>query len=490
MIKTRILVLVLFIFILSLTNALNHPQQQRHNNQQHQHHNDIRYFKYYQNHRLGSPIHHLNVNLTSRDRVSSLYALDPPPPLQEKNKSNNKIILIMAYKRIDEFRQCLHSLMAANHSHGYHLVVTQSVNNADGNVNVSYYERMVQLLHQRDITSHFKSITHITTPSTCSAPYGNAYHAFRNLVHGFVYTIKSFPYLDSLIVFEEDTLVSKDIFEFFKICRKKINNDKGETIKFATSAYFLHTTHPQYDWRLDKPIKRKSIKNEMSLSLLKPKEIVKVKLQGQIEFKVLAWMIHKSAIKTIIHDFKSIEDWVFNNGEESIINNQDSIKPDILIDNCNCWNHDRYLEYRFRSSYFLGSQSPRCTHTTGNGLSNPGDDYGFPVNQIYTNNTEFYQSSNSVDGEKGWWTRAKEYLPQLECPNRLDCYLSKKGDPSDGMKCGSVTMSTCLNIWRLQCNPCSGRDPSFYSSQCNEKYQQCCLNGTSCTVSSPFMIDI
>ncbi|KYQ90970.1 hypothetical protein DLAC_07857 [Tieghemostelium lacteum] len=387
----------------------------------------------------------------------------------------------MAFKRVEDFKLSLDSLIKANYSQDYHLVITQSISLGDR----SHYIKLHDFINNVDIKNKFKSITHIETESKSSLPFGNAYHAFKNMVRGMVYVWEKFSALDSLIIIEEDIVVSEDIFEFFEKSRNIINQDPSNSIRLATSAYFLHTTHSYYDWRLDKPIKRKTIRNELSLSLLNPKQIDQVKLQGEIEFKVLAWMLHKSIAKTIIDDFnQQIQPWVLENGENIIENKPFTPKPEILKNNCDCWNHDRYLELRFRDFYFLGSQSPRCNHVPsgGVGLSHPGEDYGFPLNENYTSSDEFYIGVVN-DGEKGIWGLVKEYLPDVECPNRIDC-----NHFSTGNKCGSIYNSTCLNIWNLECIPCSGRKVETFQPICNEKFPQCC-DGV-CNATSPFFINI
>ncbi|GAM21827.1 hypothetical protein SAMD00019534_050020, partial [Acytostelium subglobosum LB1] len=390
---------------------------------------------------------------------------------------DNKVILVMAYKRMDDFKRCLDSMMQANQSNQYHLVVTQSIPLDNDR---RHYDRMTTMLNDQAMP-YFKSVRHIETPSTSNHTYGNAYNAFKNLVRGLNYTLRAFPALDSLIIVEEDVDVSKDIFEFFERSRQLINEDAS--VRFATSAFFLHTRHPQYDWRVDKPIKRKSIRNQLSLDLMRPQELITVTLQGQIEFKVLAWMAHRSACKQMITDFYDIEGWVLKHGDHVVENKPNTPKPPVLLEHCDCWNHDRYLELRFKGKKFIGSQSPRCNHvaTDGAGLSGVEDDYGFPVNQIYTRRDQFYMTY--IKGEKGIWQQLKEHLPSVECPNRVDCY-----SPSTGQKCGSVRVSTCLNIWGFECVPCSGRTAATLEPQCREKYPDCC--GSKCDTKSPFMISL
>jgi len=396
------------------------------------------------------------------------------------DSSNNvKVIIIMAFKRVNDFKECLKSIMSANHYQDYHLIITQSVSIGDK----SYFNKIDEIL-QGDVKESFKSISHIETDSSTTLPYGNAYFAFKNLIRGLEFAFKVFPNLLTPIVFEEDVEVSKDIFEFFDKSSEIINSNSKE-IKFATSAFFLHTTHPQYDWRLDKPIKRKSVRNDLSLSLLKPNQLVKVKFNSQVEFKVLSWMLHKSAAHQLIKDFKDIEKWVIdNNYEDKIENKVNTPKPDLLIKNSDSWNHDRYLELRFKDQYFIGSQSPRCNHVPvgGYGLSSVIDDYGFPVNEKYTKKNEFSMDL-IIHGDKGIWGTLKEYLPSFECPNRINCYNNQTNT-----KCGSVYVSTCLNIYGLECVPCSGRPASSLEPICHQRYTSCCQD--NCTAHSPFFISI
>ncbi|EFA74582.1 hypothetical protein PPL_11550 [Heterostelium album PN500] len=416
-----------------------------------------------------------NIDIINKDSIKYINE-NEKVEVFKNNNNNNKVILIMIYKRIDDFVKCLQSIHQSNNSNQYHLIITQSIPTDN---NREYYDRVEQLvdLHK----PNFQSIQHIETKSTSNQTYGNAYNAFRNLIHGLNYTLRSFPNLDSLIIFEEDIEVSKDLFEFFEKSRELINSDA--TIRFATSAFFLHTTHPQYDWRVDKPIKRKSIRNQLSLDLLNPNELVKVKLQGQIEFKVLAWMAHHSICRQMISDFYEIEDWVFKNGEHLVENKPNTPKPKLLLDHCDCWNHDRYLELRFKGLNFIGSQSPRCNHIpqSGAGLSNVEDDYGFPVNQIYVTKDKFYITE--IKGNPGVWGLMKQYLPKMECPNRVDCY-----SPDTSEKCGSVRVSTCLNVWGLECVPCSGRNAATLEPECRKKYPKCC--GNQCKTKSPFFLSI
>eukprot|EP01133_Synstelium_polycarpum_P017268 gene17268-20593_t len=308
------------------------------------------------------------------------------------SKDSNKVILIMAYKRIDDFDDCLVSLATANLSAQYHVIVTQSMPPSG---DTSFYEHADEIIGRE--RSRFKSITHISTQSTSPLPYGNAYHAFRNLARGISYAYKAFPKLDSLIIVEEDVEVSKDIFEFFEASRDIMATDTS--VRLAT------------------------IRNELSLSLLDPKSLVKVRLQGEIEFKVLAWMMHPSIATQMLNDFYQIEDWVFIKGEDIIENKPGTPKPEVLQKNSDSWNHDRYLELRFRELSFIGSAFPRCNHMTGAGLSNPGDDYGFPVCPHYIAKHEFTQTS--IRGEKSVWGVLKDYLPRMECPNHVAPALAR-----------------------------------------------------------------
>eukprot|EP01132_Coremiostelium_polycephalum_P002474 gene2474-3061_t len=395
----------------------------------------------------------------------------------------------MTYKRIDDFEDTIKSVIAANQSNQYNIVITQTIPTYTTDDKVDYYNEIEKVVLKYKLTDHFKSIHHISTPSASKLQYGNAFHSFRNLVHGIHYCYQVFPQLDSLIVMEEDIVVSNDIFEFFEASRHLINQSLSSSsgtrnITFATSAFFLHTTHPQYNWKLDKPIKRKSIRNQVSLALLNPRELINVRFQGEIEFKVLAWMLHKSVAKVIIDDFLSIEEWVKENDEHKIENTPNSKKPDLLYQNCNCWNHDRYLELRFKENWFIGSQSPRVSHIPrgGYGLSNPGSDYGFPVNEHYTRKDQF-TSDSEINGKKGLWSILKDHLPSMECPNRVNCYSNSTGE-----MCGSVYVSTCLNIWGLECVPCSGRQPNTLDPTCMEKYPKCC--GDKCNAHSPFFLTL
>ncbi|KAF2076791.1 hypothetical protein CYY_001917 [Polysphondylium violaceum] len=413
----------------------------------------------------------------------------PTPTILKENEgtiidsSNDvKVIIIMAFKRVNDFKECLKSIVSANHYQDYHLIITQSVAMGD-KTHFNQIDQVVQSMID-DGSSAFKSISHIETDSSTTLPYGNAYFAFKNLIKGLEYSFKVFPNVQTPIVFEEDVEVSKDIFEFFEKSSEIIKSNSKE-IKFATSAFFLHTTHPQYDWRLDKPIKRKSVRNDLSLSLLNPNQLVQVKFNGQVEFKVLSWMLHKSAAHQMIKDFKEIQQWVIDNKyQDKIENKVNTPKPDLLIKNSDSWNHDRYLELRFKDLYFIGSQSPRCNHIPvgGHGLSSVIDDYGFPINQKYTKKNEFTMNLK-INGDKGIWGSVKEYLPSFECPNRINCYNNQTNE-----KCGSVYVSTCLNIYGLECVPCSGRPASSLEPICHQRFNSCCKD--NCSAHTPFFISI
>ncbi|KAK5575483.1 hypothetical protein RB653_006616 [Dictyostelium firmibasis] len=405
------------------------------------------------------------------------------------NSNDVKVILIMTFKRMNDFSKCLDSIISANHSSEYHLVLTQSVSMND----YKDYNLLEEILNEKIKQNSnnkekklFKSITHIDTESSSKQPYGNAYFAFKNLVYGMKYTVgKLFPNLQSLIIFEEDVEISKDVFEFFESSKSIMKTDKS--IKFATTAFFLHTTHPQYNWLLDKPIKRKSIRNENSLSLLIPNQLNKVTLNGEIEFKVLSWLIDRSIIDQLILDFNIIENWVIeNNFEDKIENKPNTSKPELLINNCDCWNHDRYLELRFKGLKFIGSQSPRCNHIPvgGFGLSSVLDDYGFPVNQQYIKSDSFVMGTE-FNGEKGIWGIVKEFLPKFECPSKINCYNNVTNQ-----YCGTLKVSTCLNVWGpLQCVPCSGRQTSTLDPQCNLDFSSCC-DKDNCSAHNPFFISM
>ncbi|KAN0033659.1 hypothetical protein ACTFIV_000121 [Dictyostelium citrinum] len=400
-----------------------------------------------------------------------------------------KVILIMTYKRMNDFSKCLDSIINANHSSEYHLVLTQSVSMNDykeyNQLEAILNEKINQQQQQQQQRKLFKSITHLDTESSSKQPYGNAYFAFKNLVHGMKFTVeKLFPNLQSLIIFEEDVEISKDVFEFFEASKSIMKKDKS--IKFATTAFFLHTTHPQYNWLLDKPLKRKSIRNENSLSLLVPNQLNKVTFNGEIEFKVLSWLLDRSIINQLILDFNIIENWVIENKfEDKIENKPNTSKPELLINNCDCWNHDRYLELRFKGLKFIGSQSPRCNHIPvgGYGLSSVLDDYGFPVNQHYTKSNQFVMGTE-FNGEKGIWGIVKEFLPKFECPSKINCYNNQTNQ-----YCGTLKVSTCLNVWGpLQCVPCSGRKTSTLDPQCNQEFSSCCKD--NCNAHNPFFISM
>ncbi|KAM9983433.1 hypothetical protein ACTFIY_000167 [Dictyostelium cf. discoideum] len=400
-----------------------------------------------------------------------------------------KVILIMTFKRMNDFSKCLDSIISANHSNEYHLVLTQSVSMNDYNEYNQLEDILNEKINQNQNQNQklFKSITHIETESSSKQPYGNAYFAFKNLVHGMKFTVeKLFPNLQSLIIFEEDVEISKDVFEFFEASKSIMKKDKS--IKFATTAFFLHTTHPQYNWLLDKPLKRKSIRNENSLSLLVPNQLNKVTFNGEIEFKVLSWLLDRSIINQLILDFNIIENWVIENKfEDKIENKPNTNKPELLKNNCDCWNHDRYLELRFKGLKFIGSQSPRCNHIPvgGFGLSSVLDDYGFPVNQDYIKSNQFV-IGDEINGEKSVWGIVKEFLPKFECPSKINCYNNQTNQ-----YCGTLKVSTCLNIWGpppLQCVPCSGRKTSTLDPQCNQEFSSCCKD--NCNAHNPFFISI
>jgi hypothetical protein len=105
--------------------------------------------------------------------------------------------------------------------------------------------------------------------------------------------------------------LSYDALEFFE--RSKAQMEMDKTIKLATTTSFLRRTHPQYNWRFDRPMKHKEQHNPSFIKLLDPKLIHKVMFDGQIFFHVFAWMLSRSTYHVIIQDFHEAERWIHAN---------------------------------------------------------------------------------------------------------------------------------------------------------------------------------